>query len=48
MKHRHDQENEDAWQILRAAGIVLIVVMGLVLLAVAVAIGLGIGMRILG
>lgn len=44
-RHRMDDEQRGAWQILKGAGIVLICVMGIGLLAIALAVGLATGMR---
>lgn len=44
-RHRMDEEQRGAWQILRAAGIGLISVMGIMLLVIAVVVGIATGMR---
>lgn len=46
MKHRLNRPRRSPWSILRDAGLLLIVVMGLALLALAV--GAAIGMRMMG
>jgi hypothetical protein len=47
-RHRLTQPRRRFWRVLRDAGLVLVVIMGIVLLAIALAVGFAVGMGLIG